>query len=521
MKKWLGISALLLAPAAFGQTISKPVHVANCSATNSPTFSNPGKIATMVCPLPEPALSGNAVIVGVTASGTLAAPTDDKGDTFTQLGSTSTDATNVVHNALWCSMVTAGAQVITFNSSGSTNNNNSGFAAEFNDVTNCTMDVGTSHVTTGVASGAQTLTGGSATPTASGDLIIEYMTLDTATNGACTAGSNTSITWNLGGENTFQYSCWQWGQYNSTSALNPNFNAQVPASSSAYNAIWASLKTSSTGTAIGTGLHAISWFHQNSPNPASVTATLKFPVYGNTHVILHSVASSCYWTGITSSPALTWTLLGSTIQGPQYSGIWYAKNDTSPSSAMTISPTTLGGCNGTSNNIYTAAMIDLVNGATNPIDTGWGTSGYCATSGNPTSGGGNITGPTCTPSFANEVILLVESNAADSSTGFPTPSGNVFMQDYYTCQASGCTGGNNGPNGYTVPTLADENDGWAIFEPGSTLTAQTWTMSHDTSTNTNLGNWSMSLGAFIPQLTASPGSQVNGGVQITGGVSIQ
>ena len=501
---FLALAALCLWGSAAGAvTITQPVNWKYCPTTDDPDFGNPGSILANICQVPEPSLSGNTVFVMITCSaGSCNTPTDDKSTTYTQIESVN-DAGNSVTTKLYCGQPSAGMQFITGNYSGGAGHVQM-FVSQWNNISSCTASAHNHNTATG-----SSITGGSASPN-SGDLLVMYSAIDTAVGNGFTAGSNSNITWALGGEATFAYSGWQWGQISATGAINPQFNTST---SQTYTAVWAAFPTSATGTARPAGLHFVGIMDHNSPNPTPLTSTMKIPTYGNFIVMWHSVLAGCNITSLTSSPALSWVKLGEAGNGvpvgsQQYIEFWTAKN-TSPSAAMTATAVINAGCT-TAQNIFTMAFDDIAGAdPTNPICQSFGTSGFASSTGDQTSGPNAITTFTATPCGANNLIIVGGSLNLDSALAWTSPGCAVFQQAHYTSDNATFT------NGYHIPTISDENDPNGVCFNAASLAAQTWIFPHTTDDGTFAGFWAVG-GVDIVPAAAGGGATVEGSSKVLG-----
>ena len=491
------------------------VHSSYCPVTDSPAFGNPGTILTDICPASDGGtLSGNTVYVMVTCSVVTdcGVPTDDKSTVYTQV-ETINDSTNATTTQLYCGKPSAGMQLVTANPVAGGAGHTQIFWSEYNNV-GCTVDV---HNHSNSASNTS-ISGGSATPTNTGDLLIMLLTCTTNVGTSFTAGSNSNITWNFGAEASFAYGAWQWGQDSSNVAINPSMNVNNSGGSQTYNAVWAAFTTSASGTALPAGLHIIQQLHHNSPTPTPLTSTVKIPTYGNFIVMWHSVLAGCNITSMSSSPSLTWTKTGEAgnnvpVGSQQYIEFWTAKN-TSPSTAMTATMVINAGCTA-AQNIYTATFDDIIGAdPNNPLCSTWGSSGFASATGDQTSGGNAVTTFTATPCGANNIIIVGGSLNLDSALAWTSPGCAAFTQARYTS--------NNGTwtNGYAIPSMSDENDPNGVCLNGSTLTAQTWIFPHTTDDGTFAGFWAVAGVDVVPAAVGVSGAAVQGNAKIQGNATV-
>jgi hypothetical protein len=447
----------------------------DCPTTQGPVGGTDPVIGTYVCEMPAGSLSGNRVLAGLTfrsTGGTVTVGfTDEHGDSFTNVVDTtlSADSQRVI---TFCGSPTLGSHTytVTFTGAGSAQFVQT-MIAEYNNVTSCTPSGTASN--TGTSS--TTMTAGALPTLPSGDLLFNYVAAASAPQiGSWTAGSQANITWAKGRSDTMNAQVFQWGQYNATAGFTPSMTSSTSVD---YVSEVVALPTGTTGTARSTNSILVAGAQSVDTNATNTSSALQFdmPTVGNLIVLMDSEANTGAISGITSSPSLTWHQVCTSTNAPQYSSPWYAIN-TSPSQNMTVTVSYLGTGNSRSFQVY-----DVVNASATPLDTGFGTSGCATAQGNQTSSG-SLTVFTATPTAANELVVIVNSLDHNSGTAWTSPSGVDFMQ------------ANWGPN-YGVPTTTDENDPWAIYYVPNN-SAETWTMTQDSSQSAGVNLWAASAVAF-------------------------
>lgn len=443
-------------------------------------------------PLFNATTNGNLIIVIVghgtfTATG-FAVTNEATSDTFVSQQVT-TDTPNGTTLRMFTSISGGGKRAHTITFTGGTANNTWMAVYEFSNVSSATADVTGGHV--GAASTTISGTSANITPTQTGDLLFQYMSETTQfTTASFTAGSHANITWTLLHSDLNLGTASQWGQYNSTTALTPQF---TQGTSQAYVSIAAAFKTGASGGDLAAGVRVRGVASNNTLHGQTSPVSIQMPIVGNTIAIQYSAINTFAISSI-SDGTNTYTQIGSqVVNNAQGAQAFYAKNVTPGNYTLSFTMSSSGG--GT--NAATFMIYDISGASTTaPLDTAIGTSGQakntgCSSpSGNCSSGGTDIT-LTLTPSVTNELILVHASTAADTETGFSvgSPSGAAFIAANWL---------DGGANTQINPTLADENDLWGGgYAPNTS--SQTWGSTHDTRNSAGTGNWSiLGFGILAP-----------------------
>jgi len=141
-------------------------------------------------------------------------------------------------------------------------------------------------------------------------------------------------------------------------------------------------------------------------------------------------------------------------------------------------------------------MYDISGAASNPVDTVFGN---VVGRGTDTSGSGTFTIIPCPagtsvcpapmlaiPSEQNELVMLAGSIQNNSFTGLTSPSGARSQAGYWFDNTLG---------GEYEPSYCDENNPWALFYNGSSVSSETWTATFDRWQGP-VGGWGVTLTAF-------------------------
>ncbi len=375
-------------------------------------------VNTMTCPLANPALAGNCLILGVqcNSAGSIASVQDDKGNTWlvgpTTSGSGHTMSTFYVLNAI------AGTEeiIVTFSGLDKLKGYPQAVEAEFN-------NIALSDALDGVSASPNSRTAGTLTTTVSGDLVWEWGAAlsSTNTNGGAYNGMNISagsgftlLSADLQVGSADQY------QIQATPAnINPSFDAS---GSATWGSVAMALKPALAGNLPGPGIHIVHLQHtllqsvrgQNRPNPIVV----QFPSSGNLLVGLWNAAGPLI-TNITDSLGNTWSLPSSatTLGGGQFcdAQIVYAANAKTASTLSNISVSmSAAGIGDAMFNLY-----DVAGAADAPFDKG------AVALGNQTVNA-PLNAGSITPSTANGIVFNVCAIDFHTLNGMTSPIGGIF-----------------------------------------------------------------------------------------------
>jgi hypothetical protein len=489
---------LILSP-TFGQTgqsatknaaVTTPTLVWNtaCASTNAMGSGFSGT-PDYRCPFPEPAISGNTIILALgydnTGNNQSITVTDDKSDTVT-LDVTSPSSPNHAQVRLYrISNVTAGASYINVHlSSGSTTGYFLPAIAEFYNVTTTSPVDATS---CGAGSTATITAGSLGILSTSGDLIYQFSYSDQgifstnfSANTSFAAGSQANITWALNFQLLGDSAAGQHGVYNSTAALTP---MMTQGTALTYISCAIALKPGSSGSDSSAYAHIVHLEHDamwnTRPNPWSVG------MVSTGDAIYVSRVGNDPVTSITSSPVpdlVNWTPSGSDftgLNGHNHTNLWCAKFS-SPPGPLTISITRSGG---TADDIK---LVYDVKGGTCNLDVDSG--GQAANQGSIVSSMTVCSG-CLTPTHQNDIIFSLGGQGFCTVTSFASPIQED--NDWFS--------GNN-VNG---STNTDENNGWGHYYNGASLSpvSVTW---GEACGSTAEGNWAGRVAAYQSVSTGAP-----------------
>lgn len=386
---------------------------------------------------PRPAGAGNTIIVGATsANGDTLTVSDDKSDSY-NLAVSEADANNFGHlNYLfYASGITSGARQIEVHYSTGDPYVNA-WAME------CT-NVGALDKTSGNYGTGTTVTAGSITPTATGDLLVQWSVNNSVTpNSAVTSwtvGSQSNITWQFAAADDADATAAQWGVYNSTAAINPTMTVGT----GGFASVAAAFLPASAGTEFpttGIQIDAMKTFWISTgggANFASLPRTDHFACPAADNAIVVQWIGVGTLTGVSDNESNTWSSTGA-IYGAGGSGYvvsFYTKGATiGPNQTLTFS--------GSPNNDSAKAYC-IRNGSTTTFFDN------TVTNSGSQGSAGNLTAVTITPSTPNGLVLGYVSVAADTMSGV-TGAGQLFNSCMWSQESTGFGG-------------CDENNGWASY----------------------------------------------------------
>jgi hypothetical protein len=465
------MSIALQPPASFSSGTATVIQ--RNSESNSLAQSG-GTSDTYVFELGETTQAGNAIVVAyqsTNADGCVSAcVTDDQSNTYWMVNRT-VDGTNGDNGQIWIATnVAAGARVITVHFSAGGGLGAMGASALALEVQGLALDpsqvidvnVGTAAATSTTASA------GSFTPTVSGDFLLQCVFRDGGTIGpvgatSFTKGSQANITWQFGGVDLPNGQAFQYGTYNSTSAINPTLTM---APTSAYVSVAAALKTQSgAGAAPSATLRAASVQHVSyfsSPNGPgySSPATVQWPTEGHFFAAVFSsgsVSGPGSVTSITDSNSNTWVCRTEFVgQGDNGVQICYALNPT-PSADLSLTVTMSDTTHDNNILFYDITGSDAASLA---FDTDAGAGATISTTGTTST----ADAPDLTPTTATGVIFAAIQQINNTLIGATAPAGVLF--DAATASFENLDG----------PQNLDQNGGWAHYYNSSTsLKNFTWT----------------------------------------------
>lgn len=425
-------------------------------------------------PLPNATLAGNCLICAFQLDSTgppTLSVTDDQGNTWT-LGASVTDTTHGTISAIYYALnVSAGTTIVHINFTGHTADFVSAMVSEFNNVALASAADGSS---TNFATGTS-ITAGSFTPSTSGDLIFQYAAGD---SGIATTWTQGSSPWKL---LSADFSGSQAAQYQiqpSAAAINPT----MPISpSTGWGSVAIALKSAAAGTPLPAGIRILRLVHFNTRNETAASVAFQFPTQDGNLIAIAESAGVYYPTSITDSKGNSYVNTGGVVTTDPCVQIFHAAN-AAGDPALVLTCTMTG--NVPSGNGASFFCYEITGAASGPLDASFGSGGFAGTSGtqDQVTGSGPVTTFTATPGGPNELIIVVGSMAADTATGWSSPSGAQQIATTFSGE----------PN----PTNADENNPAGLFYNGGNIAAQTWIFTHNTINNPGVGAWAVAGAAF-------------------------
>jgi hypothetical protein len=430
-------------------------------------------VQTYDCKLPNPTLSGNAVIVAFQYSdGTGVSSvtvSDDLGDSYSSLVS-HTDGNQIV-NIFGAFNVAGGARAITLTFNGGSGGKYiSAAVSEFYNVANTsTLDASSSHNGSGATVNAGTLS-----PATSGDLIYQYAINDDP--GYCDSWTQGANPWNLLSADWLTGQADQYQVQSTATAINPALMQGVhPGTTGAYNSVAVALRPATAGTPPGNGIRIVHLQHNsffritNFSSGTQGSLTIGFPATGNLLVLagimvhtspLYDVSSVAdnqgnAWSAVT-------TLVDTSGDGDEQLA-YAASATTSTTMTVTLNMSTSSG-EGDSD----VFLFDVTGAGSAPFD-------HLITANGNESAGGSFTSPPITPSTPNGMCLSIMGVA--SNTLAAVSPGN-FLSSLTS------------PEGPQAPT--DNNNGWSVYyNPDTRSFSSTWT-----NTGGPVNNWGVIASCF-------------------------
>lgn len=270
--------------------------------------------------LPDKSQAGNCLVCAwkSEASATAAATvSDDKSNTWSQAVKhidTVNGATCYVFIAVNCAADTREIRIK--NTDATLANFAFAKVAEFNNIVT-SSNANAIDVSAGTHGSSTTPQPGSFTPGTTGDLILHFAACDNGHATSYTAGSQSNITWQLLSADRQDGSAWQWGIYNSTSAINCSMTF---GSSVGWCAVAVALKNATAGNARPAGIRVIGRHSISMPSAGTTVPfatgianpmVVQIPCYGDLLFGAYSSGSPDFKiTGITDSLGAPWMQYG-------------------------------------------------------------------------------------------------------------------------------------------------------------------------------------------------------------------
>ena len=450
-----------LASNAVSFTVSSATPLLVQHVSQSSTQSN--AVTSYQIRLPNATQGGNCLIVGVHSDSSGAIPTvrDDQGNTYTQIVTNGDGLENLTLFVAF--QIAAGTQNITVSFSSATRNV-AGLASEFYNVaTSSALDVSNA----GSGSGT-TITSGSFTPVASGDLIYQFSLLDGISNPISSFTQASS--WNLLSADVKDSMAAQYQVQTTAAAITP---IMFISPGNGWNSVAMALKSGPSGSTIP-GIHVVHLQHNSLGANASTPVQLQFPSTGNLIVVSWIGGAGSDITNIADGNGNLYTQIG-TAFGNGDSGdnqVFYAANATTGPAMMGPVLTTAG----TPSFGSTVLLFDITGASSSPFDA---TVGLQTASGSQTSSG-TLVGVSITPGTPTELVI---SSIGVANGGISGVSPGYFVSSTSTPETS--------------PSPNDHDNGWAVdYASSGNPQAFAWT-----TLGGPVGNWASTAVAFAAGLT--------------------
>lgn len=464
---------------AFISGRSSQITAANALGTQSNTGTGVCPTDTYCVFLPQGSLSGNLITLFMEYSSTPSTTltvTTDQSQTMTAGPVTSVESLKVGAAFYLCG-ATANTRRIQIAATSAITIDHV-FVGQYNNVASSScLDTSSNNV----AATSTTLTAGSLTPVATGELIVNNgCSAGTPLRTSFTVGSQTNITWKKRGSDIQDGCMEQWGVYSSTSALNPTFTT---APTSTFLATAMAFKSASAGTA-PSGMY-ISYQSDADQLTGNTAYKVEFPTTGNLLAMISQGDISTNEVPILNSitdATNTWknsgsdyfaNLNGGTVQPFNQEASWYAPNAAANGNgALTLVQPAAG-------STTTMFMFWDITGAatTNPLIS------RAVYSGDQANGTAVNMVTNFFPGSASGIVLGSLGQFQNTSVSLSAPSGSLFGSSTY---------GGQDLNG---PSQPDENNLWASLA-NTSASAQTWT-DVMASASANVGGWSAEADSFL------------------------
>jgi chitodextrinase len=381
-------------------------HVTTATNPDALQSGNPFYIS-----MPNRTGAGNALIIGITyphAAGRTVTISDDKSNTWVLGATTPSNPTSnqLVSRIYYALNVAGGTQKITVTFDAPLFN----FQANVGEFYHVAAVAAADGNSGNSASSAPSVTAGTLTSTASGDLIYFYG-FDTHNTGSIT-GFTAGAGFTLLSADVLLGSVSQYMVQTSPGSITPGVTV-TGGSSNSFNGVALALKPGPGGTAPAPGIRIVHVYHAFDDRPG---VGLQFPSSGNLLVVNTAFAEGqVNISTISSSPSNAWSKLQHN-EGPQ---MWYAAN-AATGTGLKITPTMLQ-YPGVSFVLY-----DVTGAATSPYDSVAGTPFTWKSNTNNTQ---LLDLPVITPSVPGELIIAIMNDGEGPTIGMV---GEGFVLDTIT-----------------------------------------------------------------------------------------
>jgi hypothetical protein len=478
------VTLLLLAVLPMLAQIPRLVQHRNSSNLRQTGFGGGGP-HTFNMWLPDPVISGNTIICGMTFQGTQTPTiTDDMKDSFTVEKNFYDKADNVSMLIAALFKPTAGAREVVTTFAENLNGNNGGnFQIQCSALANVTAFDAASPGRVGTGT---KIWAGDLTPTAAGDLLYHVAFNLNLSPNTYVQGTGSMPRWTLLSADTMDGLVGQYAVYKSTSTINP---AMKMGTSAPWASVAAAFKTGTSG-GVPERTHIVRLLSENLPTSTAAGGngtsfpnplTIQVPCTSENFVALMAAGGgnggTDSITSITDNNGGTWVQAGSTIkQGDANAEAWYSSALHCESNlTLTINWGTSGGDQ--TLKIYTVSGFGSID-----TETGCGGGQFFA------RGMIALSGAECTLSTAvpGELLFLAGAWDNNTGTGVMIPQGGRGDMDTYT---------DENVNG---PQPIDENNPWGHYYSQTTGTVDPWILILQSSTQA-VGGWAQVTLAVKPK----------------------
>ena len=438
-------------------------------------------VTILSIPLPNPAGQGNALVLGMQfkSAGSIASVLDNKGNTWVAGPTVVNTAASQRMSIYYCLNVVGGTQeiTVTFSGLGTINASPQAVVSEF-------YNVATASALDGTVANSRSLTPGTITTTAPGDLIYQWGVDFSDTNANGGAFNGTSITPGSGltllSADLQVGSADQYEIQKSAGAINPAFTTS---GSATWGSLALALKSASAGTPPPAGIRIVHIQHtllcaeraQGRPNPI----VMQFPSSGNLLVGLFNSADLLI-SSVKDNASNSWVSAASTLGGGEncVAQIVYAANASTGPGLGGITVTLQSGATQGDDMLV---LYDVAGAAQSPFDN-------AVTALGVQNAGGNLATTAITPSTANGLILN------EVAIDFHTING-VVGAGYLLDSVVNAYDDNDPPTGGTDTSTLDEDNGYSHIYNTSTNQA-TFVYAYTNPSNGGVQDWGSIAVAF-------------------------
>ncbi len=427
--------------------------------------------------LPDPTLTGNALILGCTwGSATTVTVTDDKSNAW-KSGPVAQDGTNASAQTFYAVNIASGTRQITVTPSGGAAYVQCVASEWYNisTVSSTVLDASSSAVTATVGA----IAAGNVSTTVDGDLVFQYAAADGFSNPSkpwiWTAGSNFTL---LTADGTSAVST-QYEVQGTHGAVNPSLSLTPNITSGVTSAIALKAATAGTAPAAGIRVASVQVIDGSTGYLSAIPQkmTVQAPTTGNLLAMIWNGATNVVPTNVTSSNVSSWSHVTSHSDGQDSIWIWYASSSAaSATTTITVSHTAVP-------TYPILTFYDITGASSTPFDT------FSSSTGSSAATSGVVIGPSITPSAANELVIGGIEQSGETVTAVSTGYFDAVQTDQYE---------NLG---------LDQDGGFMHYYNTTTSTINVnWTYSYLEGGSTPISGWQSQVAAFRAGSTGGGGA---------------